>query len=485
MINKKIIYKILGSLLFIEAALLMACLGLAFYYEEPDVIAFLIAVATTMFFGFAFQYLGRNAENTLSRRDAYLVVTLSWVLFSLFGTLPFLISGHISSFTDAYFETMSGFTTTGATIIDNVEILPHGLLFWRSLTQWIGGLGIVFFTIALLPSLVGGSTRVFAAEATGPIKSKLHPRLSVSAKWIWVVYLVLTAACIGSYLFFGMTPWEAVNYSMTTTATGGFAIHNASIAYFHSPSLEYVSTLICFLSGVNFTLLYFSVAKLRFRALFRNTEFRFYFFITAICTAFIMVELIMRNHYNLEHAFRSSIFQVVSFLTTTGLFSEDASTWPHITWVVLAICMFFGASSGSTSGGIKAIRGLMILKVVRNEFMQILHPNAVLPMKVDGVNISQQKRVALFAFFATYLILCLLISSTIIIAGVDSTNAITITLSCLGNVGPTLGIEIGPTMSWSMLPDFAKWMCSAMMLIGRLEIFTVLVIFSPEFWRKN
>lgn len=485
MINLKIVYKILGSLLFIEAVLLMACLGMALHYGEDDIPAFLISTVVTLFFGFFLRFLGHNAENTLSRRDAYLVVTLSWTVFSLFGTMPFLIGGYLTSFTDAFFETMSGFTTTGATIIDNVEALPHGILFWRSLTQWIGGLGIVFFTIALLPSMVGGSTKVFAAEATGPIRTKLHPRLSTNAKWIWAVYLVLSIACFGSYMLFGMDLFEAVNFSMTTTATGGFSIYNDSTEHFRSAGMDYVTTFFCFASGTNFTLLYFSVAKLKFKELLRNSEFRFYLLITLSCTLFIMLELIARNHYDLEHAFRSSLFHVVSFLTTTGLFNDNAALWPHVTWVVLAFCMFMGACSGSTSGAFKCVRGVMLLKIIRNEFRQILHPNAVLPLKVDGVNIPNQQRVTLLALLTTYLILCVIISFTMIATGIDNTNAITITLSCLGNVGPTLGIEIGPTMSWSELSVIAKWMCSLMMLMGRLEIFTVLVIFTPAFWKDN
>ena len=485
MINWKIIYKVLGSLLFIEALLLFCCSLMAFFYEEDDFLAFAISLVVTVFFGFMLRLVGREADNNLSRREAYLVVTLSWIIFSLFGTLPFLISGYISDFTDAYFETMSGFTTTGATILDDVEILPHGLLFWRSLTQWIGGLGIVFFTIALLPSMVGGSVKVFAAEATGPIKSKLHPRLSVSAKWIWLVYLVLTIACAGSYILFGMDWFDGINYAMTSTATGGFSTHNSSTEFFNSPALEYICTLFCFLSGINFMLLYFSVTKLKIGSLFKNPEFKFYLLCIAGFTAFIMAELIIHKDYDIEHAFRSGVFQVVSFITTTGLFNDDAGQWPHVTWVILAACMFFGGCSGSTAGGFKAVRGVMLLKTVRNEFRQMLHPNAVLPMKIDGTNVSQQKRVTLLAYLTSYLALFLVISFTMIAVGIDNTNAITITLSCLGNVGPTLGLEIGPTMSWSMLPAAAKWMCSAMMLIGRLEIFTVLVIFTPQFWSKN
>ncbi len=485
MINLKIIYKILGRLLFAEAVLMTYCLIMAFCYNEDDSLSFLVSVIVTLLAGFILNIMGRNAENSLSRRDAYLVVSVVWVLFSLFGTIPFLLSGYITNFTDAFFETMSGFTTTGATIIDDIEALPHGLLFWRSLTQFIGGLGIVFFTIALLPSLVGGSTKVFAAEATGPIKTKLHPKLSTSAKWIWSIYIVLTLACAISFYLGGMNLFDAFNYAMSTTATGGFSTHNTSTEFFHSSTLEYICTVFMFLSGVNFTLLYGAIIKGKIKNLFQNTEFRFYIFLVVSFVIFIIIELMSRNHYNFEHAFRCAIFQVVSFSTSTGLFNDDAAVWPHVTWVVLAVLMFFGACSGSTTGGIKCIRGVMILRVIRNEFRQILHPNAVLPLKINGVNVPNQKRVTLLAFLATYLILCVVISFSMIAMGVDNTNAITITLSCLGNVGPTLGIEIGPTMSWSGLSEAAKWMCSAMMLIGRLEIFTVLVVFTPQFWKEN
>ncbi len=485
MINRKLIYKVLGQLLFIEASLLLLSMLVAFYYQEDDGFAFIVATLSTIGGGLLLKWRGHGADNSMSRKDAYLVVSLSWIVFSLFGTLPFLISGYITDFTNAYFETMSGFTTTGATILDDVEALPHGLLFWRSLTQWIGGLGIVFFTIALLPSLVGGQTKVFAAEATGPIRTKLHPRLSTSAKWIWSIYVVLTLACIAAYYLGGMNAFDSINYAMSTTATGGFSTHNMSTEFFHSPTLEYICALFCFLSGINFTLLYAAVIKLKAKDLFKNSEFRFYVFLVFIFTLFIMAELMARCHYDLEHAFRSSVFQVVSFITTTGLFNDDAALWPHVTWVVLALCMFFGSCSGSTSGGIKCIRGVMLLRVVKNEFRQILHPNAVLPLKIDGVNVPMQKRVTLLAFLVSYLIICFLISFVMIAMGIDSTNAVTITLSCVGNVGPTLGIEIGPTMSWSELPDVAKWFCSLMMLIGRLEIFSVLVIFTPAFWKEN
>ena len=485
MVNFRIISKIIGSLLFIEALFMSLCALISFLYHEDDLMAFLISLLITFGSGFFFLFLGRNSENSLSRRDAYLLVTAAWAVFSFFGMFPFLIHGCITNVTDAFFESTSGFTTTGASIIDDVEILPHAILFWRSLTQWIGGLGIVFFTIAILPSLVGGSVKVFAAEATGPIKAKMHPRLSTTAKWIWSIYFILTFVCGLSFCAAGMNWYEALNYSMTTTATGGFAIHNASTEYFHSPTIDYISITFQFLSGVNFTLLYVSIIKMKFKSLLTNSEFKLYISVVIGATLWIMYLLLTRMNYDLEHAFRAALFQVVSFITTTGMFNEDAGTWPHITWVILGVVMYLGACAGSTSGGFKCIRGVMLLKVIRNNFRQILHPNAVLPVKINGINIPQSKLVALFAFFTLTMLMTLVTATIMIVAGIDNTNAITIALSCVSNVGPTLGTQIGPEMSWAMLPDYIKWILCPLMLMGRLEIMTVLVLFTRAFWKEN
>ncbi len=484
MINFKLIYKILGSLLYLEAALMFLCLLLALYFEEDDTFTYIVTIPVVILGAIGLKCAGRGADNTLSRRDSFLVVTLTWVVFSLFGMLPFLVGGYIRNFTDAFFESMAGFTTTGATIIDDVEALPHGILFWRSLTQWIGGLGIVFFTTALLPSLVGGSTQVFAAESTGPVRTKLHPKLSMSAKWIWIVYLTITLGCMGSYMLCGMNWWEGINYSMTTAATGGFSIHNSSIEHFHSPAMDYVTVVFCFLSGVSFALLYFSAAKLRLKELWNNSELRLYMLLVLLFTLFVMVQLIAYNGYDLEPAFRSALFQVVSFLTTTGLFNDDVAMWPHATWVVLLVCMFVGSCSGSTSSGLKCVRVVMLLKMVRNELRQRLHPNAVLPLRINNSNISLQQRSSLLAFLTANLLILLFTAFVMILMGIDNTNAITISLGALNNVGPTLGLEMGDAMSWSALPALAKWLCALMMLIGRLEIFTVIVIFTPSFWNR-
>ncbi|MBP5711820.1 MAG: TrkH family potassium uptake protein [Prevotella sp.] len=485
MLNMKIIHKVIGTLLFIEAAMMAGCMGMALYLGEDDSLAFIISVILTVLGGIIFKYIGRDSDNSLGRREAYLLVTLTWIIFSLFGALPYMISGYITNFTNAFFETISGFTTTGCSIIDDVEVLPHGLLFWRTMTQWIGGLGIVFFTIAIIPSLVGGNVKVFSAEATGPIRAKMHPRLGTTAKWIWSIYSMLTVGCGICYYIAGMGLFDCLNYAMTTTATGGFSTHNASTGYFHNPYIDYTAILFMFLSGTSFTLLYTTLFKGRIKQFIKNSEFRFYVIIVLIATTIITLFLINDNGYQVADALRVSLFQVTSFITTTGIFNDDAAQWHHTTWVILSICMFMGACSGSTSGGFKSIRAVMVLTILKNEIRRILHPRAVLPVKVNGNNIPYSSQVTLLAFLTAYMFLCLFTYFCMILMGVDSTNSITIALSCAGNVGPTLGLEIGPTMSWNILPDGVKWLLSGLMLMGRLEIFTVLVLFTSAFWKEN
>ena len=486
MLNFALIYKILGSLLFLLGALQAICAGIAIGYHEDDVMSFLISTIFTCCCGLVLKYLGRNADNNLSRRDSYLLVTMTWTVFSLLGMFPYLIGGYITNITDAFFETMSGFSTTGATLIEDVERLPHGILFWRSMTQWIGALGIVFFTIAILPSMVGGgSVRVFAAEATGPMREKMHPRLSTTAKWIWSVYTALTVSCVLSYYAAGMNWFDSINYAMSTTATGGFCTHNDPSTYFNSATIDYICILFQFLAGINFTLLYFVLFKGRLRMLLKSSEFKLFVSILAGATLWIGYLLMTRNGYGLEHAFRSALFQVVSFITTTGLFNDDPSRWPHITWVLLGGLMFIGACSGSTTGGFKCVRAVMIFKVLRNEFRKILHPNAVLPVKIDGQPVTQQKLNTLLAFFAIYNVVLLLSATIMLSADIDITNAIVIALGCICNVGPSLTNEIGPVMSWAELPAYIKWTCSFLMLTGRLEIMSVLVLFTRQFWKDN
>ena len=485
MVNFRIISKIIGSLLFIEAFFMSWCGIMAIIFNEDDQMAFLMSILITFGCGFIFLFMGRNAENALSRRDAYLLVTAVWLIFSLFGIFPFLIHGSITNLTDAYFETISGFTTTGASILDDVERLPHGILFWRSLTQWVGGLGIVFFTIAILPSLVAGSVKVFAAETTGPVKAKMHPRLSTTAKWIWSIYLLLTIGCGFSFWMAGMNWYEALNYAMTTTATGGFSIHNDGTNVFNSPEIDYISIIFQFLAGINFTLLYISIFKLRLTSLFKDSEFKLYVSLVAVATLVIMSMLIADLGYGYEQAFRESLYQVVSFITTTGVYSDNVATWPHLTWIIICCVMLMGACAGSTSGGFKCIRGVMLLKVVLNNFRQSLHPNAVLPVRINGQNVPQSRLIALSAFFVLVVLMLLITTTIMIVSGIDTINAIIIGLSCVSNVGPSLANDIGANITWSGMADHIKWILCLLMLMGRLEIMTVLVLFTRSFWKEN
>ena len=461
------------------------CVGVSFYFQEDDTLAFLMSMLITFGSAFLFLLMGRNARNSLNRHDAFVVVTAVWIIFSFFGMFPFLIHGSCTTVTDAYFETMSGFSTTGSSVFDDVERLPRGILFWRSLSQWVGGLGIVFFTIAILPSLVGGSVKVFAAEATGPIKAKMHPRLSTTAKWIWSIYLLLTIACGIAFWLAGMDWFDAMNYSMTTTATGGFSIHNDSLSYFNDPTVDYIAIVFEFLAGINFTLLYLSIFKGRVKDLFKNSEFKLYISIVLLATAAIVAVLLTQMDYNLEQAFRQGLFQVVSFMTTTGVFSDDVARWPHITWIILGGLMFVGACAGSTSGGFKCIRAVMTLKTLRNNFRQIIHPNAVLPVKINGMSVPQSRIVALFAFFTLFMCMILVTAAIMILSGIDTINSIVIALSCVSNIGPSLSNDIGANITWSGMPDYIKWALSLLMLMGRLEIMTVLVLFTRSFWRDN
>ena len=339
MINAKIISKIIGILLYIEAALLLLCALFPICYGEDDLYGFLYSVAVTVIAGTVLLFLGKGAEKHTSRKDGYVIVSMSWVIFSIFGMLPFYLSGYIPDITNAFFETMSGFTSTGATILDNIESLPHGLLFWRSMTQWIGGLGIVFFTIAVLPIFGAEGIQLFAAEATGPTHNKLHPRIGVTAQWIWSLYLGLTVAETILLCFGGMDLFDSICHSMTTTATGGYSTKQNSIAAYNSPYIEYIITLFMFLSGINFTLLFFTLLKGKIRKLFQDTEFRWYVGTVLFFTFFIVIVLMFTSPAGLEESFRKAIFQVVSIQTTTGFASTDYMNWTPVLWLLMSIVM--------------------------------------------------------------------------------------------------------------------------------------------------
>ncbi len=484
MINWKIILRILAFLLYIESLLMNLCSGFGFYYEEDDNIPFIISAGITLAAGLVLNCIGRNAPKSFSRRDGYLIVTIAWIAFSLMGMLPYLLSGDITSITDAFFETMSGFTTTGASILNDIEALPHGLLFWRSMTQWIGGLGIIFFTIAVLPVFGVGGVQLFAAEATGPRHDKVHPRIAVTAKWIWSIYLGLTIVCAALYHAGGMSLFESICHSMCTTSTGGFSTRNASIAAFGSAYIEYVAILFMFLSGINFTLLFLALFKKRADKLLADTELHWYAALIGIFTLVISLGLAITRGGEVEASFREALFQVVSMQTTTGFISADYMLWPPALWFLLSVVMYFGACAGSTSGAIKCVRIAMLLKVARNEFMRIVHPNAVIPLRISNQVIHSKAKITLLAFFVLYVSVIFIGWIAMMAFGLDFMEAYGVVVSSVSNVGPALG-DYSATHSWAHMPDAAKWVSAFLMLIGRLELFSVLLLFTPGFWEKK
>lgn len=483
MINSRMILRIIGFLLLIETGLFLCCGGVSLIYGEHDLQSFLLSSALATAVGLLLIAIGRGAEKRLGRRDGYVIVSVAWVTFSLFGMLPFYISGHIPTITNAFFETMSGFSSTGATILDDIESLPHGLLFWRSMTQWIGGLGIVFFTIAVLPIFGVGGIQVFAAEASGMSGDKVHPRIGVTAKWIWSIYIGLTGMLILLLMSGGMNLFDSVCHAFTTTGTGGFSTKQASIAFFESTYIEYVISIFMLLSGINFMLLLFFVNG-KFKKFFQNAELRWYFCSVVGFTAFITVVLYYTSSMGAEEAFRKSLFQVASLHTSTGFATADYMTWQPILWGTLTFIMLMGACAGSTTGGLKCIRLVILVKVSRNEFKHITHPNAVLPVRVNKQVISPSVKSTILAFTFIYAMLIIVSVLLMMGMGVGMAESIGTVISSIGNMGPGLGL-CGPAYSWSALPDLSKWLLAFLMLLGRLELFTVLLLFSSDFWKKS
>ena len=489
MINWRQIVKLLGLLLFIEAGQLFVTMLVAFFYNE-DVMPYVWSIILSVVLGGAGIIAGVESGKSMSRRDGYIIVSLVWVIFTLIGMLPFLMTGSVPDAASAFFEAMSGFTSTGATIIDEIDSLPRGIIFWRSMTQWIGGIGIIFFTIAILPAFGMGEVKLFAAEATGPFHDKVHPRISVAVRWIGSVYLGLTVLCIVSLLLCGMGLFDAINISMTTTATGGFSPHAKFFSdQFHSPAIEYVTTLFMFLSGVNYTLIYYTILKGRIRRFFQDPELRTYLWIVLSMT-FISTLFLMLNNTGkgLEQSFREAIFTVISLQTTTGFANCDYTLWPQVLMPVLLFVMFAGACSGSTSGGFKCIRWAILWEVLENEFMRIIHPRAVIPVKIRGEMIPTSVQKTLLAFCTLFVGTLFLGTFLLILCGVrhdsQDTEAFSLALSSISNVGPAMDYY-GPAHSWAIITPAAKTICGILMLVGRLEIFPIFLLFTRVFWKRE
>lgn len=483
MINFKTIIRIIGILLLLETVMLLACSGVSYYYQDTALTDFWKSAGITAGIGVLMAILGKGGERQLTRRDGYVLVSFAWVAFSLFGMLPFYISGYIPDVTNAFFETMSGFTSTGATILDNIESLPHGLLFWRSMTQWIGGLGIIMFTIAVLPIFGVSGLQVFAAEASGPTHDKVHPRIGITAKWIWTIYAGITLMLVLLLMLGGMGWFDSVCHAFSTTGTGGFSTKQASVAHYQSPYIEYVISIFMFVSGINFTLLLYFMNR-KFKKFFDNAELKWYFRSVVFFTILIAVILYYTSPMGMEESFRKSLFQVISLHTSTGFATDDYMQWTPVVWGLLTIIMIMGACAGSTTGGLKCIRMVILSKVSRNEFKHILHPNAVLPVRVNKQVISPSIVSTVLAFCFLYLIIIIISVLLMMGMGIGLEESIGCVISSIGNMGPGLG-DTGPAFSWNALPIAAKWLLAFLMLLGRLELFTVLLLFTPEFWKRG
>ena len=483
LINGRMISRILGILLQVECLMFLVCIVVSLAYGEHDAMSFLWALVVTEAVALTLQYVGRRATNAISRRDGYCIVALTWLLFTVFGMIPPLVSGVMPTVTDAFFETMSGFTTTGATVVGHIDDLSHGMLFWRSFTQWIGGLGIVFFTLAFLPIFGLGNQVLFSAEATGVNHDKIHPKISVMAKWIWTIYIVITAACFCLLLLGGMGAFDAVCHSFSTAATGGFSTKQASVAYFNSPFIEYVIAIFMMIAGINFSL-YFMCLKGRIGPLLKNEEVHLYLSTILIITVIIAVTLYFHNGYDPELAFRKSLFQVVAIVTSSGFATDDYNGWMPFTWLLLTYLMLTGGCTGSTCAGIKCMRVLIILKNVRNEFRRLIHPRAVLPVKINGQTVSPTT-ISTVSTFAMFYVFILFAGWIVVMAmGVEFMDAFGVVTSSLCNIGPAFG-HYGPDFTWETLPALVKWLCAMYMLIGRLELFAVLLMLVPSFWLRS
>lgn len=453
------------------------------YYDETNAVnALAISSVITFFSGLILHFLSRRHDLTnIGKKEGYLIVTLTWVSISAFGALPMVISGAIPSYTDAFFETISGFTTTGATVLDDIEGIEKGLLFWRSMTHWLGGMGIIVLTLAILPILGIGGMQLFIAEAPGTTPNRLHPRITQTAKRLWGIYVFLTFALTFLLMLGGMDLFHSLNHAFSTMATGGFSTQNDSIAGY-SPYIQYMIIFFMILAGISFAQHYFLI-KGKFRKVLGNEELRFYLTVIGLFTLVLTAAIFIMHQAGFEKAFRDSLFQIVSIVTTTGFFTADYLQWNGSLWFIIFLLMFTGGCIGSTGGGLKMIRILILVKNTRLELKRLMHPMAVIPVRIDGKAIPQEIITNFLAFFLLYILLFFGGATLMTVVGLDFTSAIGASIATLGNIGPGIG-SVGPIESYAHIPAAGKWILSFFMLLGRLELFTVLLLFSPSFWKK-
>jgi len=495
MFNFKIIIYTLGLLLVFNGIFMLFPTFLSWYLKDGITVVLIVALLIIFLVGFSMMFFTRDHQNKLNQKDGYLIVTLGWLFMALSGTLPYLTTGLIPSFADAFFETMSGFTTTGATILSDIERLPQSILLWRSLTHWIGGMGIIVLTVAILPLFGIGGMQLFAAESPGPSSDKLKPRIADTAKRLWLIYVGFTAIETFLLKIAGMNWLDAINHSLSTLSTGGFSTKNASIAFWNDqPLIQYIIIVFMFLAGANFVVSYFAI-KGKFTNVKSNEEFRWYasfIIIFSIITAliiFIHADLSLNSVEHpvvisqLESTIRHAVFQVLAVITTTGFVTSDFTLWTPFLTLLFFSFYFLGGSAGSTAGGVKVVRHIVMIKNAFFEFKRTLHPNAIIPVRYKGKGVDQKIIFNILGFFVLYALSFIIGSIVLAANGLDFETAIGGAASCLGNVGPAFG-ELSPVDNYGGLPTFSKLWMTFLMLIGRLELFTVLILFSPFFWRN-
>jgi trk system potassium uptake protein TrkH len=481
-VNTTVIIRIMGLLLLMEGFLMWTALPFSFYYKSGDHLAILFSGLITMGVGaLPILFLPKENKKNMGKREAYIIVSMSWIIISLFGTLPFILSGEIPCFTNAFFETMSGFTTTGASVLSDIEAVGKGVLFWRSMTHWIGGMGIIVLSLAILPLLGVGGVQLFTAEVPGPTPDKLHPKITGTAKRLWGIYVIFTFVETVFLMFGGMDLFDALCHSFGTMATGGFSTQNASIAEY-SPYIQYVITVFMALAGINFTLHYFALHG-NFKKVVKNQEFKYFISLLLISIVVITTVVFVRTDTGLEKSFRDVAFQVVSIVTTTGFVSYDYTLWPPFVIFFVFLLMFTGGSAGSTGGGMKAIRHLILFKAGSVELKKLIHPRAFIPVRYNGKSVHEEIVFNIMAFFLFYMFIFAFGAFVMAGLGLDFKSAIGASIASLGNIGPGIG-SVGPVDNYEHIPAIGKWFLSFLMLLGRLELFTVLVFLSPGFWRR-
>ncbi|MEZ4917837.1 MAG: potassium transporter TrkG [Saprospiraceae bacterium] len=487
MIHLDTISNVIGAILVFVGSLMLGVLPFCIYFESGDALPILYSGVITMSVGAILWWYKFRVKERVGKRDGYLIVTLAWLALSIVSMLPYLFSGVLPNLYDAFFESVSGLTTTGASVLTDIEVVPKGILFWRSLTQWIGGMGIIVLTVAILPLLGIGGVELFVAEAPGPTSDKIHPRIRETAKKLWLIYVLLTGILTVALYVFGMSFYDAINHSLTTMATGGFSTKNASIAYYDTPAIQYTILIFMFLAGTNYTVIYFGL-KGRLKKVWSSDEFKTYVILVLglilLTTSYLTFALDMP----FERAFRDSGFQVVSVITTTGFVSADYTSWAPWLTMLFFMLLFVGACAGSTSGGIKLIRHLVFFKNSILEFKRLLHPKAMIRIKIDKQIVAPRILTHVLVFLLIYLITFLLGSLVMIFILEDFENpflsAIGAVATSLGNVGPAIG-QLSPVDNFAQVPAAGKWFLSFLMLLGRLELFTILILFTPYFWKRN